>query len=258
MTWLARQQQSLIDALFAWPSTDAIKVLASYADTTRVSGLKVYQANGHALAQRALQAAYPVVAQLVGPDSFSDLARAFWHACPPQRGDIAQWGEELAAFLQGSEQLHDEPYLPDVARVEWGMHLCASAAQTETGLSTLALLTTQDPAQVRIELAAGCAVVRSAWPVASILGAHLQQHPTFEVVGQQLRAGLAQDVVVWRQGLQPRVREATAAEAAFLMALLQSHTLAAALDGAPGLDFSQWLPQAVHSGLFGSVTWVTP
>lgn len=215
----------------------------------RARGLKAYQANGHALAERALLAAYPVVAQLLGGESFADLARALWHAQPPTRGDVGCWGEGLAAFLHGSAQLRDDPYLPDVARAEWALHRCAGAADADPDLASLALLTTQAPEAVGLVLAPGCAVVRSAWPVASILGAHLDGSPSLQEAGAQLRRGEAQDAVVWRAGLRPRVRLALAGEADGLNVLLRGHSLADALEAAPALDFGQWLPLAVQSGL---------
>lgn len=249
MSELARQQQALLDALLAWPADNAIKTIAGYALDPGGRGLKAYQANGHMLAERALQAAYPVVAQMLGDASFADLARALWHAGPPQRGDIACWGDALADFLQASAQLRDEPYLADVARAEWALHRCATACDSDADLPTLVLLTTHDPAQLRLVLAPGCAVVRSAWPVASIVCAHLDGSPSLQEAGAQLRAGLAQDAVVWRAGLRPRLRLALAGEADALHALLQGQTLDQALDSASALDFAQWLPMAVQTGL---------
>ena len=185
------------------------------------------------LAPSALQAAYPVVAQLLGDESFSDLARALWHAQPPVRGDIACWGDGLAAFVQTSGQLRDEPYLPDVARAEWALHQCMVAVDRVADLATLALLTTEDPANLGIGLAPGCAVVRSAWPIASILGAHLEGQPSLQDAGVQLGAGLAQEVVVWRAGLKPRFRLALDGEVEALVALLRGESLDQALLLAP-------------------------
>jgi hypothetical protein len=250
---LALQQQALLDALLAWPAEGAIKNVATYAIDTGARGLKAYQANGHMLAQRALQAAYPVVAQMLGEESFADLARALWHAQPPMRGDIAWWGSGLAAFLQTSEQLQDEPYVPDVARVEWALHQCAGAFDCAADLSTLALLTTEDPASLTLVLAPGCAVLRSAWPIASILGAHLDGQPSLQEAGAQLRAGVAQDVVVWRAGLKPRFRLAVGGEVGAVVAFLRGESLDQALSQDPQLDFALWLPLAVQSGLLLSV-----
>jgi hypothetical protein len=253
MTGLAQQQQALLDALFAMPNQYAIKIIAACAIDTGARGLKAYKTNGHMLAQRALAGAYPVVAQLLGDESFGDLARALWHAHPPVRGDVAQWGAALAEFVRTSPQLQDEPYLHDVATVEWALHRCATAANGAAELATLALLTTHDPDRLHLVLAPGCATVQSPWPVVSILNAHLEQSPSFAVVGQQLRDRLAQDAVVWRAGLRPCVREAVPGEAEFLQAVLHGKTLGPALDAAPTLDFGLWLPMAVQSSLVLSV-----
>ena len=65
MTNLAEQQQVLLHALLTWPADDATKTVAAYAIDPRARGLKAYQANGHLLAERALQAAYPVLAHFL-------------------------------------------------------------------------------------------------------------------------------------------------------------------------------------------------
>lgn len=249
MTNLAEQQQVLLDALLAWPAEDAMKRVAAYAIDPRARGLKAYQANGHMLAERALQAAYPVLVQLLGGESFADLARALWHAHPPTRGDVACWGGDLAAFVQTSAQLQDESYLADVARVEWALHQCAGAPDASADLPTLALLTSEDPDQLRLMLAPGCAVLRSAWPVAAILGAHRDGQPSLAEAGAMLQSGVAQDVLVWRAGLRPEARAAVPGEGDFVQALLEGISLDQALERAPALDFGQWLPMAVQSGL---------
>jgi hypothetical protein len=249
MSTLACQQQALLEALFAWPAEDAVKNMASCVVDKSARGLKVYQSNGHALAERALKAVYPVISQLVGPESFSNLCRALWHTHPPVRGDVAQWGQALVAFLRTSEQLKDEPYLADVAAAEWALHVCASATDANADLATMVLLISHEPEHLYFGLAPGCTVVQSAWPVVSILSAHLEQTPSFAELGQQLREGLAQDAVVWRCGLRPTVRLALSGEAVFVARLLNGSALAQALDGAPDLDFGAWLPLAVTGGL---------
>ena len=252
MSLLALQQQALLAALFGAPQ-DASKLIAAYAHGDWARGLKAYQGNGHALAQRSLQGAFPALAQLLGEESFEALACALWHAQPPRRGDMALWGEALPAFVAASAQLADEPYLADVARVEWALHRAASAADAEPELATLALLTTHPPAQLFLRLAPGTAVVASAYPVASIVTAHLEANPTLEEAGRRLRAGQSEAALVWRQGFKPRLRAALPGEAVFVAALLSGASLAAALDQAGPLDFPPWLGQAVHSGLLLAV-----
>ena len=255
---LAAQQQALLNALLAWPADDAMKEVAALARPPSARGLKAYQTNGHALAERAMRAAYPVLAQLLGEESLGALARAFWHAHPPVCGDVSRWGAGLADFVQSSEQLADEPYLADVARVEWALHQSASAADQSLDGASFALLTQQDASALRLCLAPGCALVPSRWPVVSIITAHLDANPALEEAGRRLRAGLAECAVVWRQGLRPQVAACSSAEAAFVRAVLAGSSLSYALERSGGLALDQWLPAAVQSGLVVGVAPLTP
>ena len=92
-------------------------------------------------------------------------------------------------------------------------------------------------------------VLASAYPVASIVTAHLNNSPTLEEVGRKLRAGEAECMVVWRQGFKPQVAPCTAAQAAFMQALQSGASLLSALERADEFDFNQWLPAAVQNGL---------
>lgn len=253
MSRLATQQQALVGALFSLPSDNGIKKIANYVVDTGYRGLKAYQMNARALAERVLQSAYPVLAQLLGDESFAALARAFWHASPPVKGDLAQWGGVLADFVHASEQLADEPYLPDVARVEWAMHASAGRADRAADPATFQWLMTGDPERLRLVLAPGCQVVCSLWPVVSIITAHLADSPVFDGVSRKLNDRTAEDAVVWRMGHQPRVREALSGEAGLLAALRIGGSLDTALQSAPGLDFNAWLPLAVQTGLLLAV-----
>jgi hypothetical protein len=249
MTTLARQQQALLSYLFDRPQMEAKNILAGYAQASWLRGMQVYQANGHALARNALRAAYPVLAQLLGDKSFDVLAELLWHADPPRRGDVSQWGGALAQFLHNSEPLTDAPYLQDVAAVEWALHRAAGAADCAVEPESFALLQNHDPAQLHLVLSPGCTILRSPWPVASMVNAHLSGHPTLERVGQMLRTGAVENALVWRVGLKPQLRTAQTAEANLLGALLDGHPFGVALDLAPDLDISDWLPMAVKTGL---------
>ena len=253
MTALAVEQQALLDALFTRPLADqsgnAIKMIATNAYYTRARGLKAYKNNGFSLARRTLMAAYPVMAQLLGEDSFALLARDFWLAHPPVRGDLAHWGAALGDFVQHNALLADEPYLGDVARVEWALHRSASAADRDAQPATFALLSTVEPDALTLQLASGTFVMASAYPVASIITAHLNNNPTFEEVGRKLRAVAGECAVVWRQGFKPQVALCNVEQAGFLQSLLSGASLLSALESAGEFDFNQWLPAAVQSGL---------
>lgn len=259
MAALQEQQQALLQALWQLRHQDAI---ASLADGAHVApgrnpwqrGLKAYRSNGHELAQRALGGAYPVVAQLLGDENFGALARGLWHSHPPTRGDLAGWGDALAAHIESLPDLNDEePYLADVARVEWLLHSAATAADASADAASFSLLAERDPTQITLALSPGTACIASRYPVASIIGAHLHEDPPLEEAGRRLRGGIAEAALVWRRGFKPTLRAAAEGEAAFVAALLAGRSLAAALDAAAELDFNHWLAPAVQSGLLLAV-----
>lgn len=253
---LRAQQQALLAALYAPGLEDAMNFIAPHAAPVRVGGqnslkrgLQAYRAHGQALAQRALAAAHPVLEQLLGDENFEALACAFWQAQPPVLGDIARWGEALPAFIEAAPQLAQEPWLADVARVEWALHCAGSAADLPVDPGSLTLLADTDPADLLLRLAPGLVCLQSAWPVVSIANAHLEGQPSLALAGQRLQDGLAETALVWRQGYRPRLREAQAGEPAFLRALQAGASLADALAASPALDFNGWLLPAFQSGL---------
>jgi len=196
-----------------------------------------------------LTGAFPVLAQLVGAESFTALSREFWLTHPPHCGDLALWGGALAQFLQTNSQLADEPYLPDVARVEWALHVAAGAADQPADMASFALLASADPTTLSLRLASGTLVLASNYPAASITTAHLIGTPSLAEAGAMLRAGTAEHALVWRAGLRPCVRPCGAGEAKLVTALLRGASLLSALEAAPDLDFQDWLTMAVQSGL---------
>ena len=264
---LAQQQQSLLDALFARPGGDRQHAVdeqlfkqleAPHPQTTR--GLAAYRSNGHAMAERSLHAAYPVIAAMVGGDSFALLSRDLWHTHPPRCGDLARWGDTLPGFLRASEQLSDAPYLCDVARAEWALHRAAGAADAEPDLASFARLGHEDPQGQALTLSPGTTVVSSPWPVASLVTAHLHGSPSLDEAGRLLREEQGEHALVWRQGLRPRIAALKPAGAALVQALLVGADLPHALDAAcragdtpEAFDFSAWLTAAVTDGLVTGV-----
>ena len=264
---LAQQQRSLLDALFVRPGGDgqhaADERLFGQLDartTQTARGLAAYRSNGHAMAERSLQGAYPVIAAMLGEDSFALLSRDLWHQHPPRCGDLAQWGDALPDFLRASEQLADVPYLCDVARAEWALHRAASATDAEPDLPSFARLGSEDPQGLALTLSPGTAVVASPYPVASLVNAHRLETPSLDDAARRLRAGDAEHALVWRQGLRPRLALIPPAAAALVQALLDGADLPAALDAAGAaddpaepFDFSAWLTAAVTDGLVTGV-----
>ncbi len=235
--------------------SNLLQALAGQTSSTyNPRGLQVYQANRAVLAARTLASTYPVIAQLIGVESFEPLARHFWQQHPPQRGDMGQWGAQLPEFLAAVPQLADEPFLSDVAHVEWALHRAASAPDAVLDAASFALLAGAEAAPpVGLRFSPGAITLASAYPVVSIINAHLHRQPTLDDAARLLSQGQGERALVWRQGLKPRTRTLSAAEYQLIAAVQNSLSLDAALDQAisveSAFDFNTWLTQAVQTGL---------
>ena len=243
----ALRQQMLLRALLgdARPG-----VVAGWLQPRHVQrGLAAYKANAGALAERALAAAFPTLQQLLGDESFAALARDFWRRHPPVAGDITLWGETLPAFITDAQTLADEPYLPDMARLEWALHRVQTAPDAPAGAPLgLELLATQDPATLRLHLPAGSTVLLSSWPVFSLWQAHQSSaEDRFDAVRVALGQGRGEQGLVTRSGWVPQVLALPASEACFTAALLAGQSLAQALqEVGDGFDFEAWLIAALQ------------
>jgi hypothetical protein len=212
-------------------------------------GLQIYRENAKALAVRALGAAAPRLRAWLG-DEFPGLAWAYARAHPPQRGDAAQWGHELPAFMDSLPGMEPEPVA--LARLDLALHRLAGAADEPAPDPTLwERLSSRPPSALRLRLSAHLAVVPlsalmrdAAWAAAQV-DAPASEAPL---------PGEAWDgtVFVWRQGWLPAWGAASAESVAWLAALAQSPHLEAALlaQGAqhPDFDLGAWLVSAWQRG----------
>jgi Putative DNA-binding domain len=246
----ALRQQMLLRALWGDARPGVVSGWLRDAAPRATRGLQAYGANAGALAERALGAAFPTVAQLVGAESFAGLARAFWRAEPPQRGDIAQWGAGLPAFIGAAAQLAEEPYLADVARLDWAVHVAEQSGDRGAAPAGVERLADTEPAQLRLHLAPGTALVSSTHPVATIWHAHRSDAPDrFGPVRAAFAKGHGEHALVWRDGYRAQVTALSEPDGRFTQAVIDGQALDHALDRA-GADFAfePWLLAALQQG----------
>lgn len=211
-------------------------------------GFAAYRGNATAIAERTLSAAYPTVQQLVGEESFAQLARVFWHHHPPRCGDLARYGDHLADWIAADPQLASEPYLADVARVDWAVHTIEHAADAPSEPAGLSLLAQLEPAQLRLRLRPALVWVASRWPVVTIWQAHRSSEPDrFAPLRQAFAGGVAETALVARPQWRASVSVVDEAAVRFMGALQEGVDLARALDAAgAAFQFEPWLHDAVR------------
>jgi hypothetical protein len=247
----ALRQQLLLGAL--WRDDSAAQALSGWTrslqrdGTNSAPGLAAYRANAGEIAERALAGAFPTIAALLGDESFAALARDFWQQQPPQRGDLAQWGDQLPAFIGEQPSLAAEPYLAGSARLDWAVHAAGQAADAPDAAPALERLADTDPTALRLLLPAGSALVDSHWPIASIWLAHQRDDDArFDAVRDAFAAERGECAFVARRGLAVQVHALDQPTARLHGALLAGQTLADALDAAGDFDFGAWLARALR------------
>jgi Putative DNA-binding domain len=221
---------------------------APRGDAAASPGLRAYRANAHASAERALATACPTLRALLGAEDFAQLAREFWHADPPRRGDLGEWGAALPGWIEAHRGLAEWPYLADCARLDLALHRCERAADALLDAASLALLADSELARLHLRLLPGVQVLASRWPLASIHAAHAGgDEPGFAAVRERLQAGQGEAVVVARDGWRGVVHRIDAPGLAFMQAVARGADLAQAFDAAgEAFDFAAWLADALR------------
>jgi len=226
---MKHEQQTFVDALLGRCAPPA-------GLTGGERGLAAYRGNLIALSAQALAVPFARLHEALGEQEFASLAWTFWRAHPPRSGDLGQWGEALAGFLV--ERAGEASGMPDLARLDWALHLAERAADAVLDADSLTLLAPHAPEALRLALRPGVAVVpQSRGPV-----------------------------LVWRQGWRGHTRPLTAAEAAFMQAVLGGASLAGALElaavkgsgGEIDFDFAAWLQAALQNAWLQGVSAMPP
>jgi uncharacterized protein len=213
--------------------------------------LGVYRGNVAANAARAMQAAYPVVAKIVGTEFFLGLTAQYRSRFPSREGDLNEYGEYFAAFLADFAPAREMAYLRDVARLEWQVHRAHYAADRVCfDAARLASVPAEQQLRLRPGLHPACHVLHSRYPLARLWEVHQAGFDgEFEV-------DFSQDpghVLVFRPRFKVAVARIEEAEAAFLGAALAGETLQTALTAAQARNASFDLGRRLREWIESSV-----
>lgn len=213
-------------------------------------GFAVYRGNVLGNYTSALREVYAVILRLVGERFFDALAHAYARQVPSRSGDLHEFGEELAEFLETFAPARDLPYVPDVARLEWAVHRVFHAhASPPLDPAALSAVPPERLPDLRFELATATRLLRSPYPILTIWRVNQPQWEGDQAVDLGLGA---ERVLVMRRGLEVVLEPLSCSEYAALSALEADHRLADALSAAqgidPGFDLEAFLSTHVLSG----------
>jgi hypothetical protein len=235
MSTLATTQRSFIDALYSQGSCEA--------------GIEIYRRNMLANLSGALASTFPVVERLVGAAFFREAARSFVGAHPSVSGDLNEYGEAFADFLEAYPHAKSLPYLADVARLEWACHESDQAADARPfELASLAAVPAESYPRIRFVLDPAVRLQRSRHPIEAIWSANQAGRD-----GTPDRESGPDSVMVRREHGSVLVTSVDPSEWEFLAAIAKGATLeeasAAMGDGVAERFLAEGLARLVREGV---------
>ncbi len=208
--------------------------------------LAVYRANVHIALLRVLEGGFPATRRAAGEDRFRAAAIAFLRASPPVEPRLHLWGGAFPAWLAAHPETAGQPWLGDLAGLEWAREEVYYAADAPALVPTaLAALPQERYPALRLRLHPTARLLASRWPIDALWRGEVASPPPTPA-----------HVLVSRPGMEVQTLVLTAGEHALLAALSADATLAdaaeAALDAEPGLDLTAILARHLAAGTFTS------
>jgi hypothetical protein len=114
----------------------------------------------------ALQATFPVLANLLGETDFQAMATQYVDTHESTFFSIRFYGDHMADFLASDTEYSKAPILAELARWEWAMAAVFDAADAEPlDISAFAQLAPEDWAELRFEWSPAVQIVELEWNV---------------------------------------------------------------------------------------------
>jgi hypothetical protein len=174
MCGLEQAQHEFAEALLN-PGSPVPGSIAPPASDIVTRRFNVYRNNVYGGLIGVLEARYPAVRRLVGGEFFRAMARIFIDESPPYSPVLLEYGFRFIEFLKSFEPVSDEPYLPDVALLEWQMHVARHAADS-VALSLVTIAAHgEKAADLKIRFAPAVSLVSSPYPVFSLWRANASE-----------------------------------------------------------------------------------
>lgn len=213
----------------------------------------VYRNNVTVGLVNALASMFPATERIVGEEFFRAMAKLYVRSAPPRSRLLAEYGADLADFVDAFPPLGQLPWLPDVVRVEraWlDAYHAADAGPLMDG--SLGAISPHLLGEVVFEPHPAARIIRSRFPVVTIFSANREKEDV-----APLDLDRAQDALVTRPQLDVLVTSLPPGGATFLEALIAGETLAAAAGRAatdePAFDLGANIRGMIDAAVFTAV-----
>ena len=250
MRSLRELQRAFADDLSANTATNTAQRIA-VGRFPRKRRLQIYRNNYFLSLTKVLRDIHPTVRKLVGDDFFNYTATEFIKVSPPLTGNLHNYGEQFAVFLNEFDPSAKLPYLHDVARLDWAHHCAYHAADSvPVPLDRINAVPAESYADLMFVLSPSASILTSRHPVYSIW--QFSQAETETDIAPTLDSG-GEQVLVFRPALDIVTKRITMEEYVFISALDRGLTLSNAIDVAvksdSAFELNSVLGQCLSSGL---------
>lgn len=204
-------------------------LLASLVGSTgeRERRLAVYRNSVRHTLLSVLEAAFPVLRQLIGEECFTAIGLTFIAQHPPQRPVLYAYGDGFSEFLAAFQPMANLPWLADIARLEWARNEALFAPEGELLTpKQLATVPSDQLPDLPVSLHPSVRLLESKWPIHAIWEAHQPDGGPLEAVDLKQ----AQFVMVWRWEGAVVQQPLSTAEFTLLAAFAAHRPLAEAAD----------------------------
>jgi hypothetical protein len=251
------EQQKLVGAIFNKELNKELSKEFSFDPR----GLAIYQRNLQTNAISALRITFPTVIKLIGEDVFAYAVAQLIKQDPPSAGDWGLWGKNFSEVLQPLAALQEFPYVADIARLDFSLHVSGREKDNEVDMNSMSLLATCELDQLRVVLSPSVKLIVSEYPIVDIYNAnHCQTkkndqsfNPSLDQAKQKLVENVGQTSLIYRPRYKPLVRAIESPEHDWIMLVQQGTSIGKSLDilTSRKQDFSleHWLPLAINQNL---------
>jgi len=225
---------------------------------TAAERFSAYRTNVVGSLVNVLAAAFPATQRAAGTDNFRYAALRFVQEHPPRQARLLAYGAEFPLWLALFPAARTEPWLAELARLEWARNEALFAADAEPiRTESLAGLPAEAIPGLRFTLLPSARLVASDWPLHDLWQ---RADDSGRLVEPPERH--AQRVLVLRPGLAVKQLPLEPADAALLEALHAGETFATAAEAALAAeaqcDLQQLLLGHLVRGTFAAIHTTDP
>ena len=196
---LAEFQKKMMDVIIPVKDEalrDIAEVFSEHEDN--LDRLAVYQEGYVARYVESMEESFPAIRHILGHDVFCGLVSDYAKKYPSQNPNLNSAGASFCDFLKVSPEAKPWPFLPDLARFEWGVMQAFHAFEKKPlPASVLSSVSLEGLADAKIFFQPSVHLIASAWPVLDIW--HSRKNPVKEISIDLVNR--PQTVLIFRQEL---------------------------------------------------------